>query len=297
MADNQLSVIDSHVHFWSLDRLDYDWLAPAGPDYNRTHSPQEFLESSAHGDVVVSQVVFVQADPRPHLNVEEAVWVHELAESGVPIMAVVAGAALERGRESRAELDQLLRLPLVTGIRRLLQDEPLGFALEPGFVKGVQLLSEYEFSMDLCIRQHHLPDAFELVAHCPEVTFILDHFGKPQISADAFPGWADGMSRLAGLPNVVCKLSGLTTETTSENHNAQSLAPWFSHALEAFGPERCMFGSDWPLVDKASNYASWIDIVIEMLADFSDAERDAVLWGTAKATYHPLNRMARLKES
>lgn len=229
-------------------------------------------------------MVFVQADCRDDQALDEAVWIQEASDHGLPIFAAVAHAPLES--DCLDHLMVLTDLPIVSGVRRLLQGEPEGFALQPAFIAGVRLLERFEFSMDLCIRAPQLAEATQLVRDCPNVRFVLDHVGKPRVEADAFAAWAADLGALAALPNVWCKLSGLATEAGPAMRTSTALRPWLAHALEVFGPERCMFGSDWPLLTEVSSYEGWVEAVDAVL-DGDDGARESVFGGTARRVYTP----------
>jgi predicted TIM-barrel fold metal-dependent hydrolase len=137
----------------------------------------------------------------------------------------------------------------------------------------------------------------DLVDRCPDVPFVLDHLGKPRVITEDFAQWADALTRLAARPNVRCKLSGLMSEAPPDRRTASALRPWLEHALTAFGPRRCMFGSDWPVLTSVAGYTQWCDIVLDTVAGLSEEERGWVLSHTATATYDPVNRTARAKEA
>ena len=286
------------MHFWDRRRFDYAWLAGAGPALERDFRPDDLAPELAplveSGPV---SLVFVQADCRSNQGAAEAAWVHGLAAAGAPVLAVVAHASLERGDDCAAELDELVReAPLVSGVRRLLQDEPPGFVTDASLAAGVRLLASRGLTMDLCVRQHQLDQVAELVEGCPDVLFVLDHLGKPRIADEELGAWATDISRIAALPNVRCKLSGLLSEAPPERRTSTALRPWLDHALGAFGPERCMFGSDWPVLTGAGGYDQWHEIVLGAISGLTEAERNRVLSGTAAATYDPVNRAARAKD-
>lgn len=270
------TLVDSHVHFWDRDRFTYSWLDEA-PD---ALSRPAFLPRDADP---AAEVIFVQADCREEEALAEAAWVQELADAGARVVGIVAHAPLER--ECGEQLAALSRIPLVTGIRRLLQDEPPGFASSPDFVVGVAQVASHGFTVDLCIRQRQLDEVTELVAARPEVQFVLDHLGKPVIDDAAFDSWAASIDRLAALPNAACKVSGLLTEAPPSQRDADSLRPWILHVLDAFGADRLMYGTDWPVLTLAGDAPLWRSIVDAALQEESDATRDAVFGGTARRVY------------
>ena len=287
------------MHFWDRGRLHYEWLADAGPALERDFLPEDLLpELASLTRVRPAGLVFVQADCRPEQSVAEVEWVHELARAGAPLLAVVAHAPLENGVACEPDLEHLAwTAPLVSGVRRLLQDEPPGFVTDRSLVTGVQLLARHGLAMDLCVRQHQLDEVLDLVDRCPDVLFVLDHLGKPRVTTEDFAPWAAALTRLASRPNVRCKLSGLMSEAPPDRRTTSALRPWLEHALTVFGPGRCMFGSDWPVLTGVAGYTQWCDIVLDTLAGLSEEERRWVLSGTATATYDPVNRTARAKDA
>ena len=273
-------IIDSHVHFWDRSRFEYRWLAEEQSHLAMDHLPAQLRAAGADLD----GLVFIQADCRDDQGFDEASWVHDLAEQGVPVVAVVAHAPLETDAAAR-RLDELTTLPLVRGIRRLLQDEKAGFGVDPQFVDGVRQLAAHDFSFDLCIREHQLRECLELTARVPEVTFILDHLGKPNVSAGDFGEWSVLIDELASRPNVRCKLSGLGNEAQPQDRTMAAFRPWIEHAISAFGADRCMYGSDWPVSTLATTYVEWLEVISTIASELPERERDLIMAGTALATY------------
>jgi L-fuconolactonase len=274
-------VIDTHVHFWDRGQLDYAWLDHADEVLKADHLPRHLADTGWRADAIIA----VQADCRDDQALAEARWLHELEAHGAPIAGVIAHAPLEATDGLKAHLDALVRLPLVVGVRRLLQDAPAGLATSASFVSGVRSLAGYGLTMDLCIRQHQLAEVTHLVEQCPEVTFVLDHLGKPSIQSSDFDEWATDLAALAALPNVAAKLSGLSTEAAPEMRSAEALAPWLRHTVDVFGAERSMFGSDWPVVDAAGGFEQWAAVVSAAIDDLSDEQAASVWSGTAESIY------------
>lgn len=272
--------IDTHLHVWQPDRLAYPWLA-AEPLLNRTYLPAD-LDSTGHH---VAAAVMVEAGRRSEQALDEVRFVEELAALGPPIVAMVAHAALERGADAGDELAALAGHPLVTGVRRNLQDEAPGFPVGDTFVAGVRLLADYGYPFDVCVRHHQLPEVVELASRVPDVTFVLDHLGKPAVADRLLDPWREDIRRLAGLPNVVCKLSGLTTEAGRAGWTVADVLPYLRHVLAEFGAERCMFGSDWPVATLATSYGRWVEVVEQALHGLPTADRESVAAGTARRVY------------
>jgi L-fuconolactonase len=273
-------LIDAHLHVWRPDRLDYPWLAEE-PRLNRAYLPAD-LDNLGHHVVAA---VMVEAGRRAEHALDEVRLVEELAADGPPIVAMVAHASLERGGDARTELAGLAAHPLVTGVRRNLQDEPPGFAVTDSFVAGVRLLAEYGYPFDVCVRHRQLAEVVELVSRVPEVTFVLDHLGKPAVVDRLVEPWREDIRRLAGRPNVVCKLSGLTTEADRAKWTAADVLPYLRHVLTEFGAQRCMFGSDWPVATLATSYDRWVGVVDQALDGLPAADRESVVAGTARRVY------------
>lgn len=293
------ALVDSHVHFWDRGRFRYDWLTDASPALQRDFLPEDLApELVALTRVRPAGLVFVQADCRSQQGAAEVEWAHRLARSGADLLGVVAHVPLEKGLWCEPELERLVRTaPLVTGVRRLLQDEPPGFVTDRALVAGTQLLARHGLVMDLCVRQPQLGEVVDLVDRCPDVLFVLDHLGKPRVAPEEFAPWAAALTRLAERPNVRCKLSGLMSEAQPGRRTSSDVRPWLAHALTAFGTSRCMFGSDWPVLAGVASYHLWCETVLDAISGLSEEQRRSVLSGTAAATYDPVNRAARAKES
>jgi L-fuconolactonase len=273
-------VVDSHVHFWDPARLHYAWLSG---DLLRAFRPDDI----PLGPVPVDAFVFVEADRRPSESMAEVDWALSVSSPRRPIRAVVAAASLESATAS-VQLDALGGRPEVRGIRRLLQDTRPGFCLQPGFVAAVRSLGQRDLVFDLCVRDHQLAEATALATQCPEVTFVLDHLGKPQVTPHPDRSWLKDIERLAALPNTRCKLSGLTSEVRDPVGDAERrtiFAPYLAHALQTFGPSRCLFGSDWPVSSLTVTYEGWFDQVVDALTGFTSEDAASVLGGTAREVY------------
>jgi L-fuconolactonase len=193
---------------------------------------------------------------------------------------------LELGEAARAKLEQLAKHPLVKGIRRNLQGEPDSeFCLQPGFIGGVKMLAEFGFTFDLCVRHEQLRSVIELVQLVPEVNFILDHFGKPDVRGKKNGPWAADLKVLAAMPNVVCKISGLATEAHWEHWQPDDLKFYFDHAWECFGFRRLLFGGDWPVATLATDYDRWLATVQELFSFATEAEQVQLFQTNAERIY------------
>lgn len=260
-----LPIVDAHVHFWNPEQFTMPWLANI-PSLNRPYSLQDYREQT-QGLPITSMVYVEVAVDLPQV-LREARQVAVLAREEPHLQAIVAAAPVERGPVVREHLETLLVIsPLIKGVRRNLQDETdPDFCLQSNFVAGVHLLPEYNLSFDLCIKHWQLPGVIELVRRCPHTTFILDHLGKPDIRQHQLNPWQANLRKLAELPNVACKISGLVTEADSQRWQPADLEPFVNVTLEAFGEDRVLFGSDWPVALLASSYRRWYETLDALTA-------------------------------
>jgi L-fuconolactonase len=193
---------------------------------------------------------------------------------------------LEKGDAVEDDLVRLAQIPLVRGVRRLLQSEADdAFCLRPDFVRGVRRLARFGFSFDLCVFHRQLANATELVRRCPEVRFVLDHIGKPAIKEGRLEPWRAELKALAALPNIWCKVSGLVTEADWAKWTAADLRPYLEHVRACFGPERLMFGGDWPVSTQATDYPRWVATVDELWCGCPPAELRRLYVANAEQFY------------
>jgi len=229
------AIVDSHVHLWNPAKFRYAWLDGL-PALNRAFQPSDFAAASASAEV--SKIIFVECGCDPAQSLAEVDWISTVAKSEARLKGIVAHASLERGQAVRSELETLASRPLVKGVRRNLQSEPEAeFCLRSRFLSGVRLLAELVLTFDLCLRQEQLPAAAELARRVPEVTFVLDHLGKPDVRNQSFQPWANDLDALAALPNVMAKVSGLTTEANWHNWQPAELdmSGWLAERQRPYG--------------------------------------------------------------
>lgn len=275
-------MIDSHVHFWDPSRLQYSWLE-ALPSLNHACLPGDYAYHSAMASI--NKMIFVECGCSTGESLQEVAWVSELAVNERRLCGIVARASLEQGTRVRAELSALAKYPLVKGVRRNFEDEVQDFCLQPEFISGVRELAHFNFSMDICIRHNQLPAVVKLVRECPEINFVLDHCGKPDIRNRIRDPWRQHIASLSKEQNVYCKISGLMTEAQYKQWAPEHFLPYITHVLECFGPDRVMLGGDWPINTLSGTYAEWSSIVAYCLDDLDDATRTKVYSTTAESFY------------
>jgi L-fuconolactonase len=174
----------------------------------------------------------------------------------------------------------------VRGVRHLIQGEAdPGFCRRPEFIAGVRAAGERGLSFDICVKHHQLASVVDLVCECPGTQFVLDHAGKPDIRGQKLEPWRELITKLAWLPHVACKLSGLVTEADPAAWTIEDLRPYVDHLLARFGAHRLIFGSDWPVVKLASSYQHWLDTALTLLAPLDSEDRDAILSANAQRIY------------
>ncbi len=172
------------------------------------------------------------------------------------------------------------------GVRRLIQNQPdPDFVLQPDFIAAVKLLPKYNLSFDLCIFHHQLPKTLELVRRCPEVSFVIDHIAKPGIKAGLQNPWRQHLRQLAALPNVDCKLSGVTTEADHQSWTREQLRPYIDHVIDCFGFDRITYGGDWPVSELAGPYTAWPEVLDWATAGCTAAEKRKLFRDNALRIY------------
>jgi L-fuconolactonase len=267
--------IDAHQHFWRYNPDEYEWI-----DHAMARLRREFLPADLQPELEragFDGCIAVQA----RQTIEETRWLLELADASNFILGVIGWVDLQSDNV-RSELKQFSENPKLVGVRHVVQGEPDDrFMLRPEFLRGVEALEEFGLSYDILIYARHLPVAAEFVRRFPRQRFVLDHLGKPYIGKQEIEPWHSDLQRLAEFPNVYCKLSGMVTEADWQTWTPEQIAPYIGIAFECFGAERLMIGSDWPVCTVAASYTHTMNRVIDFLKRHPDAERDAVLGGTA----------------
>lgn len=269
-------VIDSHQHLWQIGRNGHEWPTPDLTSIHRDFGPEDFRAEALRVDASV----LVQSQPSD-LDTD---WMCAVAAETSFIKGIVAWADLESATAT-ARLKELARRPKVKGIRPMLQ----GLADDEWILHGtvrpaLSAMTDLGLRFDALIFPRHLTVINRLARTYPSLSIVIDHCAKPQIGSGNDSKWRDGIARVAGNPNVFCKLSGLATEMT-ESLSLDAARPYADHVLACFGADRLMWGSDWPVVNLRTTYDTWQDWTSAWLAPQSEAARDAVFGGTARRFY------------
>jgi L-fuconolactonase len=270
--------LDSHQHFWRYDAAQYPWI-PTGSPLHRDWLPEDLapLLASAGLDGCIA----VQA----RQSVEESRWLLELA-AAAPIIAGVVGWVDLRSERVGEQLEEFAGNPKFVGVRHVVQDEPdVNFMLGTEFQRGIARLAEFGLTYDLLIFPSQLPAAIELVRRFPEQPFVLDHIAKPPIKSGVTSPWSGHIRELAEARNVMCKVSGMITEADHGEWKAEDFAPFLHTVAEAFGEDRLMYGSDWPVCLLAGSYERVFGLVDGYFAGWPASAR-AKVFGTNAARFY-----------
>jgi L-fuconolactonase len=264
-------IVDAHHHLWDTRRFRYP-LFDRTPALNRPFPIGDFDQIATEMGVDAS--VCVEAASAGIDGMAELAWLRQQADRSNRVKAIVAWAPVEPpGLPDYLARIASLNDPRIVGVRRSFEFEPDDFPSRPEVVAGVRRLADFGLSFDLVLFHRSLKAAIELVRQCAQVSFILDHLGKPPIRERQLQPWSTEIAELAALPNVVCKISGMTTEADRETWTVDDLAPYFHRAVECFGWDRLLFGSDWPVCNLAGGYDRWLSAADELLAGVSSADR------------------------
>jgi L-fuconolactonase len=272
--------IDAHHHFWRLDRGDYGWLTPeAFPAIYRDFLPPD-LEPHLQA-CGIDKTVLVQGAQ----TVAETEFLLDIAKA-TPFVGGVVGWVDFAAKDAPDHIAWLAQDRNLKSLRPMLQDLPEDdWILRPDLGPALKALQANGLRFDVLIFPRHLPHAAKFFARYPDLPMVIDHGAKPYIAKREIEPWKREMTAIArDFPNVCCKLSGLTTEA-APGWTVESLRPYVAALIEIWGPERLMWGSDWPVLNVADNYRDWFAIAQRLTADLSDAGRDAIFGGTAQAFY------------
>ena len=284
---SEATIIDAHVHLYDPGVVRYDWMA-GQPVLNEPHPPGRYWDEALPAGIGGAVWVEVNAGAGEYLR--EARFVANWMAQDSRLLGMVASAPSDPVAGRHADVSELDEIPSLVGVRTLIEThaaEP-GWSTSDAFVAEVDRITRAEpgrRTFDLCIRSGQLSEVADLVARLPEVTFVLDHCGKPPIGGEGEAAWRRDLAQLAARPNCYCKVSGLGTEIVAGEVSAARTRPVLHHAMEAFGANRCLFGSDWPICTLAFPLSEWVETVRDVVAPAGQEALHAVFHGTARECY------------
>jgi len=278
-------LVDTHVHFWHPKRLKYSWLRDTAL-LNRPYEVQDYPTQDA--TPTPEALVFLECDADPGQFLDEINFVEEQSQHDQRIRAIVAHAPLEQGRAVEPLLERIVASSSkVRGIRRILQSlpDPNTLLRSSAFLDGVRLLRKFGLHFEITVTHTQMDPVIEFVRKLPEIPMVLDHCGKPGIRDGHLASFQRHANELARCPNVHCKLSGLATEADHLRWTDEQLIPYIDTALQAFGPDRLLYGSDWPVCLLATSISRWIGVLDRALKGCSQEQLHRIFRENANALY------------
>jgi len=268
--------IDTHQHYWRYNAADYAWIDDAKAILQTDHLPEQVrpLMDAAGFDAAIA----VQARQTP----DETSALLAFADRH-PFVAGVVGWVDLQADDGREHLAAIASHPKLVGVRHIVQDEDdVRFLLRPAFCRGIAMLAEFGLTYDILVFPKHLPIVAEFLGRFPDQRFVLDHLAKPEIRHGRIDAWARALEDVAAAPNLMAKLSGLITEASWSDWTSEDLGPYLDVALDVFGPDRLMVGSDWPVCTLAGSYERTMGVFTRYLSGRPASAQDAILGGNAR---------------
>jgi L-fuconolactonase len=272
-------VIDAHHHFWKYDPIEYAWINDSMKVIRRSFMPSDLKAEIDQAGI--DGVVSVQA----RQIVEETDDLLKFADGNDFIKGVVGWVPLAEPNISEV-LERYSDAKKLKAVRHVVQGEPEGFLDGEAFNNGVRQLRKHNLVYDVLIFERQLEESIRFVDRHSEQAFVLDHIAKPQIKIDQLEPWKQNIHALSKRDNVTCKISGMVTEADYDNWTEDQLRPYLDTVLEAFGPDRLMFGSDWPVCLVACGYKRWHDLIRKFIAPLSGYEQEVIMGSTAIRAYN-----------
>ncbi len=277
--------IDAHHHVWTLSRGDYGWLTPAlAPiyrDFGLADLAPHLAAAAIEGTILV-QAAPTEAETMFLLDVAERA--EDVADGSEVVRGVVGWTDFDAA-DAALRIDALAAHQLLVGLRPMVQDiADDDWLLRPALAPILAAMARHRLVFDALVLPRHLPRLLQVVDRHPDLQFVLDHFGKPHLASGDIAAWKDDIVRLAGRPNIACKLSGLVTEA-AQDWQVADLRGAVEHVLAQFGPGRVLWGSDWPVVDLAGGYAKWFATAEALLDDLPADDKAAIFGGNAARIY------------
>jgi L-fuconolactonase len=291
-AETVFPVVDTHQHLWDLSKFRLPWQKNE-PKLARNHLMSDYLRATTDlGEVDgrparIVKTVYMEVDVEPSQQRAEADYVLDLCgrADNPMVAAVVSGRPASDGFAKY--LDGFANNVRIKGLRQVLHvpSTPAGYCLDKAFIRGIRLLGERSLSFDLCMRPGELRDAAKLIDECPGTRFILDHCGNGDVQAKDRAQWEKDLAAVAERKNVVCKVSGIVVTAKPEQWRAEDLTPIVKHTLAVFGPDRVMFGGDWPVCTKTATFRQWFQALAAIVRDRGAEEKRKLFHDNAVRFY------------
>jgi predicted TIM-barrel fold metal-dependent hydrolase len=277
-----MQIVDTHQHLWDLDLFRYSWLESV-PRLNRSFRMPDYLAAAAGLNLVKS--VHLEADVDEPDMLGETRQLLALADQPENPLEGVVACARPESEDFKSYLDQIASHRRLKGIRRVLHTQPDEVGQGVRFINNVASLSGYGLSFDICVLARQLPIAINLVSKCPDVVFILDHCGVPQVKEKKLDPWRSSITEIARFPNVSCKISGLVAYADPQRWTAEDLRPFVEHAIASFGWDRVLFGSDWPVCTLSASYRQWVEALQSLTQGAGDLNQRKLFYDNAVRVY------------
>jgi L-fuconolactonase len=279
-----LPTIDTHVHVWELSKFHLAWLKPGSP-LHRDFRWDDYREATE--GLNVAKAIYMEVDVDPAQHEREARTVAAICRRGDTALAAAVISGRPASESFANYIRPLAKEPTIKGLRHVLHGPgtPAGYCLRPDFVRGIRLLGELGLSFDLCMRPAELRDGAKLAEACPETRFVLDHCGNAPVFGGDRSAWEKDIAAVAAWPNVSGKVSGIVASTKGHPWRTDDLAPIINHVLEVFGPDRVVFGGDWPVCLLGAPLARWVAALREVVRDRSEAEQRKLFHDNAVRVY------------
>jgi predicted TIM-barrel fold metal-dependent hydrolase len=277
-------VVDSHQHLWDLKKFRLPWTA-ASPALARDFTMRDYLAATA--GIPIEKSVYLEVDVEPSQQQAEIDYVAGLCRRGEGPLAAAVISGRPAADNFRDYITPFKGHPHIRGLRQVLHGDstPQGTCLQKSFIAGIQYLGELGLSFDICMRAPELPDAARLIDACPGTSFILDHCGNADVRLKDQIAWKHDIAAVAQRKNVVVKVSGIIARATPGKWTVDDLAPIVNHTLDVFGPDRVMFGGDWPVCTLGASYKQWFDALREIVANRPETEQRRLFHDNAVRHY------------
>ena len=275
------NIFDTHNHLWLLKGEHFSWITDEMAEIKKDFLLSD-LQSVMDNNIVVGSIL-VQAQP----DLQETEWLIEIARTEPRIKGVIGWVDVSKGNGIEKDLDQLMLAPgILKGIRYMSQGLPPEHLYSDKFVEGVQCIGRKGLIYELLITHTQIEAAEKLIRQCPETTFVINHIAKPDIASGNIKAWSDGISVIAERhSNVYCKLSGMVTEANWKSWKKEDIYPYISVAAEKFGPDKIMFGSDWPVSLLAAQYSQVVELLESWLAENPEFPPENIFIKNAQTLY------------